>query len=138
MAIYFHDFDMCTTELDILLRYTFSELYLSCENRENKSLTKITWFTVLKRLRNNQFELKVPPMSFTPMLLKLPRIPLLCVKLEFQGVYIIFLTYIDMSSHYHSNICLFEVLRLGRQFFCHFGTTSWVQPVLSIGDEVSC
>ena len=35
-------------------------------------------------------------------------------------------------------ICLFEALRLGQQFFSNFGMASWVKPVLSNGDEVSC
>ena len=36
------------------------------------------------------------------------------------------------------NVCLFEALRPGQQFFSHFGTASWVKPVLSDGVEVSC
>ena len=38
----------------------------------------------------------------------------------------------------NSVVCLFEVLRPGQQFFSHFGTASWVLPVLSNEDEVSC
>ena len=35
-------------------------------------------------------------------------------------------------------VCLSEALRPGQQFFSHFGTASWVYPVLSNGDEVFC
>ena len=31
-----------------------------------------------------------------------------------------------------------EALHPGQQFFSHFGTASWLKPVLSNGDEVSC
>ena len=36
------------------------------------------------------------------------------------------------------NTDLFEALCPGQQFFSHFGTSSWVYPVLSNWDEVSC
>ena len=34
-------------------------------------------------------------------------------------------------------VCLFEALRPS-EFFSHFGTASWVLPVLRNGDEMSC
>ena len=56
--IYFHDLDMCTTELDnarpmysmsiwtFRLDIHFHNYTFLGKNRKNKSLTKITWFTV--------------------------------------------------------------------------------------------
>ena len=37
-----------------------------------------------------------------------------------------------------NKVCLFEALRPGQQYVSHFGTTSWVLPVLSYADEASC
>ena len=47
----------------------------------------------------------------------------------------------DPIKNEGTRICLFVCLRLYvpvNNFFSHFGMASWVKPVLSNGDEVSC